>query len=146
MLGMQLIFMRHARTANQLKLMHFQRGQRKSRQLFGLSEHSLSFFTRQSDNDMSARAYAAGCCPVNRIDGTGKCMSPVDTLQGTVGCAFYSVFNQQKVCRFSSSSQLSKVSGIQSGRVPITSPTTSSTCKASVYMRFRVSSSPYVLV
>ena len=93
---MLLIFQSHAGAAYQLQLMHFQGSKGETGQGTGLCHNTFVRLARQSEDDMSAGQDATSSSPLHSIDGSLEGMPAIDTLEGFVAGAFYTVLYQQK--------------------------------------------------
>ena len=107
------ILLRQAGSLDDLHLMNLQDVDGKGGDDGRLTEALFCILTRQADDDMGTREDSPGVGALHRIPAAGEIMTAVDALQGLIVGTLNAILHQH---------------------VPITIPTTSSTCSASSYI------------
>ena len=101
---------------------------------------------RKPEDEVSAHEDASLVSAAYGVDGGGKVVSTIDVLKCLVIGTLDAVLDHHEGLMAESLDVVKEVCGMQSGRVPMTSPTTPSTERASSYIAFSCSNSPDVLV
>ena len=90
------IFLCHACTFDELKLVEFEGGERKRGEGLGFGKHGFFALMGKTQNEVCTNPDASGCCTSDGIDGLGMKVTTIDAHQSCVTHRFDAVFYEKE--------------------------------------------------